>query len=67
MMNRYAARTRNMWKVRAIALAIFSLGLGSSSLVAANLPSTVVSLEKTDKESADKLITNVKASYNPVV
>lgn len=66
-MNRYATRTRNMWKVRALALAIFSLGLGSSSLVAANLPSTVVNLEKTDKESADKLITNVKASYNPVV
>lgn len=53
-----------MLKVRAVALAIFAFGLMSSPALATSNPSyTFV----TEKDSQDKVITNVKASYNPVV
>ena len=55
-----------MFKVRVLALAIFSFGLFSSSVLAANVTPSAVSITS-EKENADKLITNVKAAYNPVV
>lgn len=56
-----------MLKVRVLALAIFSFGLFGSTVYANSLPvDASMSIDK-EKETADKLITNVKASYNPVV
>lgn len=66
-MNRYAIRVRKMWKVRVVALAVFSCCMGSSSLLAADVASSTVFPTEMGKENADKIITNVKASYNPVV
>lgn len=56
-----------MLKVRVLALAIFSFGLFGSTVYANSLPfDASMSIDK-EKETVDKLITNVKASYNPVV
>lgn len=56
-----------MLKARVVALAIFSFGLFGSVVYANSLPvDASISIDR-QKETADKLITNVKASYNPVV
>lgn len=66
-MNRINLKVSNMLKVRALTLAIFTFGLFNSVAMATSVPThTSVSIER-EKESADKLITNVKTSYNPVV
>ncbi len=56
-----------MLKVRVLALAIFSFGLFGSAVYANSLPVDASMSIDREKETADKLITNVKASYNPVV
>ena len=56
-----------MFKVRVLALAIFSFGLFGSTVLANNASESPIGNVINDKENADKLITNVKASYNPVV
>lgn len=66
-MNRINLKVGNMLKVRVVALAIFSFGLFGSVVYANSLPvDASISIDR-QKETADKLITNVKASYNPVV
>jgi hypothetical protein len=66
-MNRINLKVGNMLKVRVVALAIFSFGLFGSAVYANSLPTDAsISIDR-QKETADKLITNVKASYNPVV
>ena len=67
-MNKNFTKVGNMLKVRVIALAIFSLGIFGSSVLASAAPilKTNISMER-EKEDTDKIITNVKASYNPVV
>lgn len=56
----------NMMKVKAFALAIFAFGLvGTSTAASHNIVSH--QLDRIETESADKIITDVKASYNPVV
>lgn len=66
-MNRVNLEVCNMLKVRVLALAIFSFGLFGSSVLANSLPNESPVETQKDKDNADKLITNVKASYNPVV
>ncbi len=56
-----------MLKVRVLALAIFSFGFFGSAVYANSLPVDASMSIDREKETADKLITNVKASYNPVV
>ena len=56
-----------MLKVRVLALAIFSFGLFGSAVYANSLPVDASMSIDREKETTDKLITNVKASYNPVV
>lgn len=63
-MNRFNLKTRNVLKVRVVALAVFAFGLFGTSTLAASEPIFVI---ENDKDNQDKLITNVKASYNPVV
>ena len=53
-----------MLKVSVLALAIFSFGL---VMPVAKAASTSSILMQNDKDNQDKLIINVKASYNPVV
>lgn len=66
-MNRINLKVGNMLKVRVLALAIFSFGLFGSAVYANSLPvDPSMSIDR-EKDTADKLITNVKASYNPVV
>ena len=66
-MNRINLKVGNMLKVRVLALAIFSFGLFGSAVYANSLPVDASMSIDREKETADKLITNVKASYNPVV
>jgi len=66
-MNRVNLKVCNMLKVRVVTLAIFSFGLFGSSVLASSIPAETPVETQRDKENADKLITNVKASYNPVV
>lgn len=66
-MNTNFAKVCNMLKVRVVALAILSFGV-FGSVIASSFPTAQsLALVDHDKESTDKLITNVKASYNPVV
>ncbi|MCA5005130.1 T9SS type A sorting domain-containing protein [Sphingobacterium bovistauri] len=57
-------KVSNMLKVRVFALSIFAFGLIGSHVYAISAPSYVF---ENEKDNQDKLITNVKASYNPVV
>lgn len=66
-MNMFNLKVSNMFKVRVLALAIFSFGLFGSTVLANNASESPIANVINDKENADKLITNVKASYNPVV
>lgn len=66
-MNRINLKVYNVLKVRVVALAIFSFGLFGSSVMASSTPADAAIAMQKDKDNADKLITNVKASYNPVV
>lgn len=66
-MNRINLKVSNMLKVRVIALTILSFGLFDSSVLASPKPDNISVTIEREKESADKLITNVKTSYNPVV
>lgn len=66
-MNRINLKVGNMLKVRVLALAIFSFGFFRSAVYANSLPVDASMSIDREKETADKLITNVKASYNPVV
>lgn len=67
MMTIHAIKVGIMHKVRVFTLALISCGITSSSILAASMPSATLSKVEMEKENADKLITNVKSSYNPVV
>ncbi|GAA4510413.1 T9SS type A sorting domain-containing protein [Sphingobacterium thermophilum] len=56
-----------MFKVRVLTLAIFTFVTFGSSVLANHSVNTPIVKLDIEKENVDKLINNVKASYNPVV